>query len=161
MPVPPWVDLAPSTMSTVHLRSHESLSTRFFSFDLDLPVDCDDEYWYDPDPEKCFKQPPNKPSSVTAFILYIKLHQILAFSLRTIVSRSLQQSGPADSNLVLKFHNSIQSTSQSFCLVPQDNHGSNTLLQSWTQRWINGWVPRQTIVRLILLLPYLLLTSIP
>ncbi|KAF8970798.1 fungal-specific transcription factor domain-containing protein [Flammula alnicola] len=55
-------------------------------FDLDLPVDCDDEYWENPDPEKCFKQPSNKPSSISYFILYIKLHQILAFSLRTIYS---------------------------------------------------------------------------
>ncbi|KIM40778.1 hypothetical protein M413DRAFT_167868 [Hebeloma cylindrosporum] len=55
-------------------------------FDLDLPVDCDDEYWEHPDPEKCFKQPPNKPSSVTSFILYIKLHQVHAFALRTIYS---------------------------------------------------------------------------
>ncbi|KIM40773.1 hypothetical protein M413DRAFT_446153 [Hebeloma cylindrosporum] len=53
-------------------------------FDLDLPIDCDDEYWDHPDPEKRFKQPPNKPSSVTAFILYIKLQQVLGLSLRTI-----------------------------------------------------------------------------
>ncbi|KAF8968587.1 fungal-specific transcription factor domain-containing protein [Flammula alnicola] len=55
-------------------------------FDLDLPVNCDDEYWENPDPEKRFKQPSNKPSSISYFILYIKLHQILAFSLRTIYS---------------------------------------------------------------------------
>ena len=61
----------------------------FISFDLDLPVDCDDEYWDHTDPEKRFKQPPKKPSSVTSFILYIKLQKILAFSLRTIVSDPL------------------------------------------------------------------------
>ncbi|KDR68550.1 hypothetical protein GALMADRAFT_256803 [Galerina marginata CBS 339.88] len=55
-------------------------------FDLDLPVDCDDEYWENEDPAKRFKQPPGKPSLITAFILYLKLHQILAFSLRTIYS---------------------------------------------------------------------------
>ncbi|PPQ77624.1 hypothetical protein CVT25_011235 [Psilocybe cyanescens] len=55
-------------------------------FDLDLPIDCDDEYWENEDPEKRFKQPPNKPSLVSAFIMYLKLHQILAFSLRTIYS---------------------------------------------------------------------------
>ncbi|KIM40777.1 hypothetical protein M413DRAFT_446160 [Hebeloma cylindrosporum] len=53
-------------------------------FDLDLPVDCDDEYWEHPDPEKRFKQPPNKPSLVTSFILTIKLHRVLAFALRTM-----------------------------------------------------------------------------
>ncbi|EIN10102.1 hypothetical protein PUNSTDRAFT_102126 [Punctularia strigosozonata HHB-11173 SS5] len=55
-------------------------------FDLDLPADCDDEYWESDDPEKAFKQPEGKPSSVTYFICRIKLNQILAFALRTIYS---------------------------------------------------------------------------
>uniref|UniRef100_A0A8H7Y2F1 Zn(2)-C6 fungal-type domain-containing protein n=1 Tax=Psilocybe cubensis TaxID=181762 RepID=A0A8H7Y2F1_PSICU len=55
-------------------------------FDLDLPIDCDDEYWENEDPLQRFKQPPGKPSLVSAFIMYLKLHQILAFSLRTIYS---------------------------------------------------------------------------
>jgi hypothetical protein len=58
-----------------------------------LPADCDDEYWDHPDPEKRFKQPPGKPSLVTAFISYIKLHQVLALSLRTIVSDRLSNPG--------------------------------------------------------------------
>ncbi|KAF9037629.1 fungal-specific transcription factor domain-containing protein [Panaeolus papilionaceus] len=53
-------------------------------FDLDLPIECDDEYWEHPDPEQRFKQPKNKPSVVTAFVLNLKLQQILGFSLRTI-----------------------------------------------------------------------------
>lgn len=57
-----------------------------FSFDVDFPVECDDEYWYHEDPAQRFKQPPNKPCLVTSFILYLKLCQVLAFSLRTIVS---------------------------------------------------------------------------
>ncbi|KAI0326454.1 hypothetical protein GY45DRAFT_1258946 [Cubamyces sp. BRFM 1775] len=55
-------------------------------FDLDLPIECDDEYWTHPDPEQAFKQPPGKPSTVTFFNCYIRLHQILAFALRTIYS---------------------------------------------------------------------------
>ena len=55
------------------------------SFDIDLPVDCDDEYWEHPDPAQRFKQPPNKPSSAISFIIYIKILQILGLSLRTIV----------------------------------------------------------------------------
>ncbi|KAF9479628.1 hypothetical protein BDN70DRAFT_878593 [Pholiota conissans] len=55
-------------------------------FDLELPIDCDDEYWDHPDPEQQFKQPPGKPSLIAAFILTLKLNQILAFSLRTIYS---------------------------------------------------------------------------
>ncbi|KAF8643172.1 hypothetical protein AX16_009214 [Volvariella volvacea WC 439] len=55
-------------------------------FDLDLPLEVDDEYWDHPDPEQRFKQPPNKPSVISAFVLYLRLNQILAFSLRTIYS---------------------------------------------------------------------------
>lgn len=56
------------------------------SFDLDLPVECDDEYWSPSDPKDAFKQPPGKPSKLSYFIAYLKLSQILAFALRTIVS---------------------------------------------------------------------------
>ncbi|KAF9647006.1 hypothetical protein BDM02DRAFT_3188339 [Thelephora ganbajun] len=55
-------------------------------FDLDLPVECDDEYWSPPDPKDAFKQPPGKPSKMSYFIAYLKLSQILAFALRTIYS---------------------------------------------------------------------------
>ncbi|KAL0576287.1 Gypsy retrotransposon integrase-like protein 1 [Marasmius crinis-equi] len=55
-------------------------------FDQELPADCDDEYWENPDPELAFKQPPGKPSSISCFILYLKLCEILAFALRTLYS---------------------------------------------------------------------------
>lgn len=55
-------------------------------FDLDLPADCDDEYWSTPDLKDAFKQPPGKPSKMSYFIAYLKLSQILAFALRTIYS---------------------------------------------------------------------------
>ncbi|KDR72397.1 hypothetical protein GALMADRAFT_126549 [Galerina marginata CBS 339.88] len=70
----------------VSSSSGRPCATHDEDFDLDLPIDCDDEYWDNDDPAKRFKQPPNKPSSMAAFILFIKLHQILAFSLRTIYS---------------------------------------------------------------------------
>uniref|UniRef100_A0A0W0EWG7 Xylanolytic transcriptional activator regulatory domain-containing protein n=1 Tax=Moniliophthora roreri TaxID=221103 RepID=A0A0W0EWG7_MONRR len=53
-------------------------------FDLDMPVECDDEYWEHPNPEMAFKQPPGKPSYVTAFVSYLKLMRLLAMALRTI-----------------------------------------------------------------------------
>ncbi|EDR09003.1 uncharacterized protein LACBIDRAFT_296682 [Laccaria bicolor S238N-H82] len=55
-------------------------------FDLDMPIECDDEYWEHPDPSQRFKQPANKPSLISYFILDIKLHQIASFALRTIYS---------------------------------------------------------------------------
>ncbi|KAJ2915986.1 hypothetical protein MD484_g4433, partial [Candolleomyces efflorescens] len=45
-------------------------------FDVDLPIECDDEYWEDPDPEKAFKQPPGKPSKVSYFCALLRLLQI-------------------------------------------------------------------------------------
>src|SRR5258705_13435625 len=56
------------------------------SFDLDLPKDCNDEYWDNEDPTKRFQQPEGVPSRLTAFILLIKLMRILSVTLRTIVS---------------------------------------------------------------------------
>lgn len=55
-------------------------------YDVDLPIECDDEYWDHPDPQKRFKQPKDKPSFVTYFIFQIKLCNILAFTLRTLYS---------------------------------------------------------------------------
>ena len=55
------------------------------SFDVDFPIDCDDEYWEHPDPQQAFKQPPDKPSTISFFISFLKLTNILAFAHRTIV----------------------------------------------------------------------------
>ncbi|KAK1225643.1 Gypsy retrotransposon integrase-like protein 1 [Marasmius sp. AFHP31] len=53
-------------------------------FDLDLPIECDDEYWENEDPEEAFKQPPGKPSYVSSFVATVKLCEILSFALRTV-----------------------------------------------------------------------------
>ena len=58
------------------------------SFDLDFPLDVDDEYWENDDPEKAFKQPPDIPSTMSFFISCLKLSQIKSLTLRTIVSYS-------------------------------------------------------------------------
>ena len=55
------------------------------SVDVDLPIDCDDEYWIHPDPEQAFKQPEGKPSKVAFFNCMLGLFQIQAYVLRTIV----------------------------------------------------------------------------
>ena len=57
------------------------------SFDVDLPKEVDDEYWENEhEPEQAFKQPAGKPSLLSYFVSLIKLIQILAIVLRTIVS---------------------------------------------------------------------------
>ncbi|KZT19129.1 hypothetical protein NEOLEDRAFT_1102623 [Neolentinus lepideus HHB14362 ss-1] len=59
--------------------------------DVDLPAECDDEYWMHPDPEKAFKQPPDKPSRMQYFTLLMKQIRILGHSLRAIyTSRKYQ-----------------------------------------------------------------------
>lgn len=53
-------------------------------FDVDLPLEVDDEYWETSDPEKAFQQPPGKPSKIAGFNSYLKLTKISAYALRTI-----------------------------------------------------------------------------
>ncbi|KAK7682544.1 hypothetical protein QCA50_014344 [Cerrena zonata] len=55
-------------------------------FDLELPVECDDEYWLVTETDLKFQQPPGKPSRITFFNCFQRLNQILAFALRTIYS---------------------------------------------------------------------------
>ena len=61
---------------------------RVDSFDLDYPVECDDEYWVTPDPSMAFQQPPEKPSLIAFFNCMLRLNQIHAFAMRTIVRSS-------------------------------------------------------------------------
>ena len=58
----------------------------FARFDLDYPIECDDEYWEADDPEQAFRQPPGKPSTVTSFVHMLKLFVIMAFAHRTLYS---------------------------------------------------------------------------
>ncbi|GJE89788.1 Zn(II)2Cys6 transcription factor [Phanerochaete sordida] len=55
-------------------------------FDLDYPIECDDEYWVTDDPQQAFKQPPGKPAMVIHFIQSLKLTEIHTRALRTIYS---------------------------------------------------------------------------
>lgn len=54
--------------------------------DIDLPTECDDEYWEAADPSQAFKQPAGKPSVISFFNCCLKLSRLLAFCLRTIYS---------------------------------------------------------------------------
>ncbi|KAL5485496.1 hypothetical protein ACEPAI_8138 [Sanghuangporus weigelae] len=54
-------------------------------FDIDSPLEVDDEYWIPSDPSQpAFKQPEGKPSIVSGFICMLKISQIMAHALRTI-----------------------------------------------------------------------------
>lgn len=62
--------------------------TKSLSFDLDLPLECDDEFWEPDDHGSAFKQPPDRPSTITYFNCFLRLQQILGSAMRTIVRRS-------------------------------------------------------------------------
>ncbi|KAA1473897.1 hypothetical protein DENSPDRAFT_931268 [Dentipellis sp. KUC8613] len=53
-------------------------------FDVPLPLEVDDEYWENEDPKLAFKQPPGKPSALTAYVLWLKITDIIAYNLRTM-----------------------------------------------------------------------------
>ncbi|KAH7914147.1 fungal-specific transcription factor domain-containing protein [Hygrophoropsis aurantiaca] len=53
-------------------------------FDVELPLEVDDEYWEPEDPELAFQQPEGIPSKIAAFNSYLKLTKIVAYALRTI-----------------------------------------------------------------------------
>ncbi|KAJ3735928.1 fungal-specific transcription factor domain-containing protein [Lentinula guzmanii] len=57
-------------------------------FDLDLPIDCDDEFWLQSNFEVSFKQPPAKPSKIAFIIRFIEATFILSHALRTIYATS-------------------------------------------------------------------------
>ncbi|KAK1227496.1 Gypsy retrotransposon integrase-like protein 1 [Marasmius sp. AFHP31] len=56
------------------------------SFDCDLPRECDDEYWENPDPKQAFVQPEGKPSVLSFFVAYLKLVDIIGFAQRNLYS---------------------------------------------------------------------------
>lgn len=55
-------------------------------FDVEWPVECDDEYWVTDDPALAFKQPPGKPSTVAFFSCLLRLGRLHANALRSIYS---------------------------------------------------------------------------
>ncbi|KAK1222316.1 Gypsy retrotransposon integrase-like protein 1 [Marasmius sp. AFHP31] len=55
-------------------------------FDCELPMECDDEYWDNPDPRQAFVQPEGKPSILSFFVTYLKLLEIMGFAQRTLYS---------------------------------------------------------------------------
>ncbi|KAI0058762.1 hypothetical protein BV25DRAFT_1196308 [Artomyces pyxidatus] len=56
------------------------------TYDVDLPADCDDEYWENDDPSLAFKQPAGKTSTMAYFLNLIKVNLVHAYALRTIYS---------------------------------------------------------------------------
>ncbi|KAJ7662890.1 fungal-specific transcription factor domain-containing protein, partial [Mycena rosella] len=60
--------------------------TQYEDFDVELPIECDDEFWENVDPAQVFKQPVGKPSQIAYFNCFIRLNNILAFGLKIMYS---------------------------------------------------------------------------
>ncbi|KAJ7112225.1 fungal-specific transcription factor domain-containing protein [Mycena epipterygia] len=61
-------------------------TTQYEDFDVELPIEVDDEFWDSEDPSCAFKQPAGKPSQITFFNCFIRLNNLWAFSLKMLYS---------------------------------------------------------------------------
>ncbi|KAJ7147903.1 fungal-specific transcription factor domain-containing protein [Mycena crocata] len=59
-------------------------ATHVEDYDVDPPLEVDDEYWEHPDPEQAFKQPQGKPSRLTYFVHQIRLCELLDSTIRRL-----------------------------------------------------------------------------
>ncbi|KAJ6594430.1 fungal-specific transcription factor domain-containing protein [Mycena capillaripes] len=66
----------------------------FSSYDIDYPLEVDDEFWEHPDPNKRFQQPEGKPSIYAFIVSYLKLTEILGTTQKTIYSVKRAQRSP-------------------------------------------------------------------
>jgi hypothetical protein len=67
------------------LNFHYISTQHFYSIDAELLLEVDDEYWPTDTPRLPFKQPSGRPSATIAFNLWVKLTQVAAFAVRTLV----------------------------------------------------------------------------
>lgn len=56
------------------------------SFTTEYPLEVDDEFWENDDPQLVFRQPSDKPSTIVAFNLWLRLTDFAASALRRFVS---------------------------------------------------------------------------
>ncbi|KAJ3999586.1 fungal-specific transcription factor domain-containing protein [Lentinula boryana] len=83
-------------------------------FDLELPMECDDEYWESPNSE----QPTGVPSRICFFVHFCKLMEILGFAQRAIYpikqSRSTKYLGAGwEQNVVIEIDSALNQWSSS------------------------------------------------
>ncbi|KAJ7583186.1 fungal-specific transcription factor domain-containing protein [Mycena floridula] len=52
--------------------------------DQEYPLECDDEYWVHTNPKKAFKQPADRPSTISYFVSYLKLVGVMEMAQRTL-----------------------------------------------------------------------------
>lgn len=83
-----WADLALFRTKSGYMRYIIARNAYCMpsSYDVDYPIECDDEYWENEDPSLAFKQPPGKASTAQFFTCILRLGRLHAYALRGIVS---------------------------------------------------------------------------
>ncbi|KAJ7599306.1 fungal-specific transcription factor domain-containing protein [Mycena floridula] len=76
-------------------------------FDVELPTDCDDEYWEHSDPTMAFKQPSDKPSIVSPFLSFIQLSELTALALRMLYTKTVEPNPRWDQNKLAHLDSAI------------------------------------------------------
>ncbi|KAJ7758453.1 fungal-specific transcription factor domain-containing protein, partial [Mycena maculata] len=61
-------------------------TSQYEDIDVELPIECDDEFWEPEDPARAFQQPTGRPSRIAYFTHYIRLNNIYGFSLKMLYS---------------------------------------------------------------------------
>jgi hypothetical protein len=58
------------------------------SLDAEYPLEVDDEFWENDDSQLAFQQPPDKPSTIVAFNLWLRLTDIAASTMHSLVGHT-------------------------------------------------------------------------
>ncbi|KAJ3793177.1 fungal-specific transcription factor domain-containing protein [Lentinula aff. detonsa] len=77
-----WILISLDSFTSAYLGRPKATDPA--EYDLDLPIECDDEFWEHPDPEQAFKQPQGRPSLMTFWTTHLKLMDILAFAQKNL-----------------------------------------------------------------------------
>jgi hypothetical protein len=56
------------------------------SSNVEYPLEVDDDFWENDDPQLAFRQPPDKPSTIAVFNLWLRLTDFTASALHSFVS---------------------------------------------------------------------------
>ncbi|TRM66698.1 fungal-specific transcription factor domain-containing protein [Schizophyllum amplum] len=82
-------------------------ATQEEDFDLEYPIECDDEYWDHPDPNKAWKQPPGRPSWITYFVTKLRLCMLTARCLKSIYSINPSTNSGEQQEIVAELDSSL------------------------------------------------------
>jgi hypothetical protein len=68
------------------MRCRRHMLILLHSYDVDYPLEVDDEFWDTGDPATDFVQPDDRPSRISVFVCLLKLVKVINRSMKVIVS---------------------------------------------------------------------------